>query len=166
MYAISSEWPRNEKEISIELASGLVFEIQKWGGGEGLRRKMNAGKGVIAPGRPEWPIPSSPGRPSPSSRPGQPTLEAWSARPGRLCRLIGTACWPNSFRWVCPSPARPFLTRSNLLPSLRRQSPEKYNRKSRPVKKSNFPAASSIPINTLNRGAWIREQLLSGLGER
>jgi hypothetical protein len=44
MYGISSEWPRNEKEISIELASGMVLEIQKWGGGEGLRRKMNAGR--------------------------------------------------------------------------------------------------------------------------
>jgi hypothetical protein len=42
---ISSVWPRNEKEISIELAAGIALEIPKCGGGEGHRRKVNAGMG-------------------------------------------------------------------------------------------------------------------------
>jgi hypothetical protein len=42
---MSSEWSWIEKEINIELVSGIVFEIQKWGGGaEGLRRKISAGE--------------------------------------------------------------------------------------------------------------------------
>ena len=87
---------------------------------------------------PEWPVTSSPGRPRRSSRPGLTDHVGRSARPGRLSRLIGTACWANSFRWVCPSPARPFMTRSNLLPSLCRQSPENYNLKTAQLKNGNF----------------------------
>ena len=43
MSGMSSEWPRNEKEISIELAPGMVLEIQKWGGGEGAEKENECG---------------------------------------------------------------------------------------------------------------------------
>jgi hypothetical protein len=41
---MSSVWPRNEREISIELAAGIAFGIPKWEGG-GAEKESECGYG-------------------------------------------------------------------------------------------------------------------------